>query len=154
MTSKSQTCGNLQPKPSGESLLKAQWNSLTGGLAIFADLWNSGTCKNLFQENAILLTDLALQHLPHLQKLSNYTKVNKHFQLLKMDLNHKNIYLSWALVQIYTFNQEITPICAHIWRHISYSAAAFAKHSVAFKKPMFLASSDMILWFFQFWNVQ
>ena len=38
-----------------------------------------------------------------------------------MDLNHKNIYLSWALVQIYTFNREITPICAHIWRHISYS---------------------------------
>ena len=39
-----------------------------------------------------------------------------------MDLNHKNIYLSWTLVQIYTFNREITPICAHIWRHISYCA--------------------------------
>ena len=101
---------------------KANWASSTNGWPIFADLWNSGTCINFFIENVILLTDLVLQKISHLQKLSNYTKVNKHFQLLKMDLNHKNIYLSWALVQIYTFDHVFAPFCAHIWRHISYSA--------------------------------
>ena len=39
-----------------------------------------------------------------------------------MDLNHKNMYLSWALVQLYIFDREIPPVSAQLWRYISYSA--------------------------------
>ena len=83
--------------------------SSTNGWPIFADLWNSEADKKFPLKNAILLTDLALEHLPHLQKLSNYTKVNEHFQLLKMDLNHKNMPLSWVLILLYIFDRKIPP---------------------------------------------
>ena len=39
-----------------------------------------------------------------------------------MDLNHKNMPLSWGLVQLYIFDREIPPVSAQLWRHISYSA--------------------------------
>ena len=60
---------------------------------------------------------MAPKKISLLQKSTNILKVNKYFDLLKMDLNHKSCPLSWVIVQIYKFDHDFAPFFAPISYH-------------------------------------
>ena len=106
MSINSKTCNNLQAFWGGN--FKSNSNSTYGpvGLPITADLWNSRNCL----QKMPFYKDIWLQGI---YKLTDFSKPINDFDLSKMNLYHKNMHLSLGLVQVYSFDQDISWLCAY-----------------------------------------